>query len=160
MTVPHGLPALLQAYGNPFDFVNDKPAWESKILLTRPLRYPLPYAYGPATVTQIRAHRQVVDRFVEVLAKCVEAGVDPQRIAYGGCYCWRPKRGGSVQLSVHTWGAAMDLDPAHNPMGIPWDGGDRMLQARVVEIAESFGLLWGGRWARPDSMHVQLVDGY
>lgn len=158
--IPHGLPQILARYGNPFHVADDKPAWEATILATRDLPRPLPYAYGPSTIRRIRAHRLVVDLFVELVTRALERGVPPDRLTYGGCYCWRPVRGGT-RLSLHTWGVAIDLDPARNPPGQGWDGGGTMLHPLVVEEADRLGLVWGGRWtSRPDCMHLQAADGY
>lgn len=161
MTIlPHGLPAIMATYGAPLQFVNDKAAWEAQTLVTRNLVIPLPYAYGPATITRIRAHWLVADLFVEFLAKAAErTASDLTRIAYGGCYCWRAMRGGSGRLSTHTWGIAIDLDPARNALGMAWDSGVG-LPAPVVELAEAMGLVWGGRWTRPDAQHLQVAGGY
>src|SRR5258708_4851176 len=57
--------------------------------------------------------------FNEVLDKC---GHDQKKIdalgisAFGGCYNFRPIRG-SKNLSNHAFGAAIDIDPEHNPLG-------------------------------------------
>lgn len=158
MTYPHGYPAIIAAYGNPIAYVNEHRAWEDAALASRPLTHPLPYAYGSATITRITAHHLVVDAFVELLAKAVETGCDIQRLAYGGCYSWRAKRM-STQLSLHTWGVAIDLDPAHNIMGKPHDPVDG-LPMPVIELAERMGMTWGGIWTVPDSMHIECASGY
>jgi hypothetical protein len=149
----------MATYGSPLEFVNDKEAWEAKILVTRDLVTPLPYAYGPATITRIRAHKLVADLFVEFLAKAAELCVpDLTRIAYGGCYCWRAMRG-SMKLSTHTWGIAIDLDPARNELGMAWDSSVG-IPVPVIELADTMGLMCGLRWTRPDPQHFQYADGY
>jgi len=157
--LPHGLPQILAVYGNPWDFVNDKPAWEERILETVPLHTPLPYAYGPQEVGRIRGHRLVVRDVADALQACLDRGVPRERLAYGGMYCWRPQRG-HLALSTHTWGIAVDLDPGRNPLGKPWDGGTTMMHPLVVEEFERRGFVWGGRWGRPDCQHFQACDGY
>lgn len=157
---PHGMPAVLRVFGNPTEYLECKAAWEHSVLEVRKLPRPLPYAYLPHTeVTQIRAHRLVVDLMVEAIAKSLEAGVPPERLTYGGSYCWRAMRG-STRLSLHTWGVAIDIDPANNPMGRPWNSVTG-LHPTVVEIFEGLGFTWGGRWAmqRVDPMHAQFASG-
>lgn len=167
LIAPHGYPAILRTYGCILGYVEDKPAWEAEILRLFPLPRPLPYAYGPAEITRIRAHRLVGECFVEALAKCLERGVPPERLSYGGIYAWRAQRAGA-KLSTHSWGIALDLDPVGNPLGEPWDGGERrhptrgtfMLHPTIVEVFETLGFTWGGRWTRPDVMHLQACSGY
>lgn len=155
---PHGLPAILAVYGNPFDYVNDKAAWETRILAIRPLRYPLPYAYADVEVARVRAHFLVVEELVEILAHAVETGVPRDRLKYGGCYCWRPIRGG-YSLSLHTWGAAIDLDPMRNPLGVTWNP-DIGLPGVVIDVFEKAGWTTGAHWSRPDPGHCQAASGY
>lgn len=158
MTFPHGLPAIIAHYGNPFDFVDHPAEWESLQLATRPLRYPLPYAYAPVTISRVRAHRLVVEPLVELLAKAFETGVEPSRIAFGGTYAWRAKRG-STRLSTHTWGIAVDLDPGRNPQHQRYEPQHGIPMA-VVDLFEAAGWTWGGRWSDPDPMHFQAAGGY
>jgi hypothetical protein len=159
MIYPSGLPGLLATYGNPWPYLEDKRAWEDLILATRPLRYPLPYAYDRVIeVKTIRAHKLVVDALVEILAHAIEAGIEPGRISYGGCYVWRAKRGGT-RLSTHTWGVAIDLDPARNPLGKAHDPAFG-LPMKVVELFEDAGWTAGARWDRPDPMHFQAAESY
>jgi len=156
MVFPSGLPAIKSVYGDPLPYLNDKPIWEAMILETRPLRTPLPYAYADAMVTQVRAHKLVVDAIVQCLMTCVDLGVPLEYLRYGGCYCWRAMRGvDPLRLSTHAFGIAVDLDPMRNPMGSPG-----VLPPVVVDTFEGAGFTWGGRWQRPDPMHAQAASGY
>jgi len=157
--LPHGLPNICRVYGNPFNYVDRKDAWESQILKVVPLKHRLPYAYGPSDVYRIRGHHLVVDEMADALMECLDKGVPAERLAYGGIYCWRAQRGYS-QLSTHTWGIAIDLDPANNPLGKPWDGGDRMIHPTIVSVFEGRGFTWGGKWGRPDVMHFAACAAY
>lgn len=156
---PHGAPAIIRTYGNPLDYVESKPAWEHLALEVRPLPFLLPYAYGPALISRVRAHRLIVDRLRDLLVTCADRGVQLDRMAYGGCYMYRAQRL-AAKLSTHAWGIALDLDPANNELGIPWDGGKIMLSSLIVETFEEAGWTWGGRWERPDCMHMQFAAGY
>src|SRR6185369_2344286 len=99
---PDGLPAILEAYGDPRPWVNRKEQWENMTLANRALPTPLIYAGDPRQViTRVRAHRLVVDELAMALMACLEAGVPRERLKYGGAYCWRLKRG-LGELSVHT----------------------------------------------------------
>lgn len=88
---------------------------------------------------------------------CLALG-DGYQIKTLGCFAPRPKRVNG-DLSVHSWGAAVDLNADTNPLS--FDGVLRtdIPDAWVAEF-ERRGFTWGGRWGRPDSMHFQFVSGY
>jgi hypothetical protein len=71
----------------------------------------------------------------------------PQEFA--GCHSVRAVRGGA-QLSRHAWGAAVDLNAVSNPLGAA-----PQIDPRLVEVLESYGLRWGGRFLRPDGQHFE-----
>ncbi|PYE51060.1 M15 family metallopeptidase [Deinococcus yavapaiensis] len=65
-------------------------------------------------------------------------------------------------LSVHSWGAAIDLDARWNGYGVK-----PVISQNVVRIFEMFGFAWGGRWhgnppaayySAADGMHVEFCD--
>ncbi len=98
--LPRGLAGLVERFGDPLPYVNDKPRWEALTLATRPLPTALVYAYGPQRITRVRAHRLLVDHLVETLMACLASGVSAERLVYGGAYCWRAKRRAEM-LSTH-----------------------------------------------------------
>ena len=77
----------------------------------------------------------------------------------GGCYNFRPVRGGS-KLSMHAYGAAIDLAPQLNPMGATYDHRPhvRMMPEKVIKIFTDEMWAWGGQFSRPDSMHFEGVN--
>ena len=157
---PDGLDAIRATFGDPRPYYDAKSGWEDRQLVYCPLPRPLRYAYDPAAlITRVRAHRLIASHLVETLMACLDAGVPVERLQYGGAYCWRAKRGG-MTLSVHTWGAAVDVEPAANPLGQPWQDDGMMLDPRVVSVFESRGWWWGGHWQRPDAQHFQWPVGY
>ena len=104
---PEGLQEVISAFGDPRPFVNTKAIWEERALEMMPLAVPLIYAYDASqSVRRVRAHRLMVEHLVATLQACLAAGVPLQRMKYGGCYQWRPKRT-AAQLSLHTWGIAV-----------------------------------------------------
>ena len=81
------------------------------------LPYPLKIAWAPEkTVTRITCHSRVHQSVLKVLAN-VKAHYGVTRIQalrldhWGGCLNVRKMRGGS-KWSTHSWGMAMDWDPA------------------------------------------------
>jgi len=88
-------------------------------LVTINLPYPMRLAWDLNTkVSRMSCHKLVTDKFLAVFddllkhygyAKIVELGID----LFGGCFNFRKMRGGS-DWSRHSWGLAVDLDPARN----------------------------------------------
>lgn len=77
---------------------------------------------------------------------------------FGGCYNFRPMRGGT-SLSTHAWGAAVDLDPERNQL--TW-GADRAAFAAPEyeafwQIVEKHGAVSLGRTRNRDWMHFQFA---
>ena len=156
---PHGLAALTTTFGDPLAYVNNKGEWERRVLATRNLVKPLRYAYGAVAVDRVRAHLWVVGHLADTLMLCLIDGVPVERLHYGGCYSWRPKRTNS-ELSTHTWGIAVDLEPAANPMGKPWVDDGAMLHPTIVKVFLDMGWTWGNDFPTHDVMHWQWVSGY
>ena len=85
------------------------------------LPYPMRIAWDiDTTVNTIMCHKLVADKlkavFGDLLAhygyfKIKELGID----LFGGCFNYRKMRGGSA-WSMHSWGIAIDLDPARNQL--------------------------------------------
>lgn len=90
-------------------------------LTTIKLPYPMKLAWDLETsVSKMSCHKLVADKFLDVfndllshygLAKIQELGID----RFGGCFNFRKMRGGS-DWSTHSWGIAIDLDPARNKL--------------------------------------------
>lgn len=75
---------------------------------------------------------------------------------YGGCYNFRMTRGGTT-LSNHSYGCAIDLDPATNSLGRKHRESLGMMPFAVIKIFEAEGWYWGGRFTRPDCMHFEAI---
>lgn len=95
--------------------------------------------------------------FNEILDKC---GHDQKKVdatgasAYGGCYNNRSIRGSS-NISNHAFGAAIDIDPAHNPLGAKVGA----MPPLVINAFKNQGFLWGGNYSgRKDWMHFEAVS--
>lgn len=66
-------------------------------------------------------------------------------------YANRPVRG-RQNPSNHSWGLAFDIDATQYPMGT------RSNPPRwIIDLIESYGFEWGGRWKRPDPMHFEFA---
>lgn len=95
--------------------------------------------------------------FTEILDKCGHNQIDVDHLgasAYGGCYNYRPIRG-STNLSNHAFGAAIDIDPAHNTLGAKIGS----MSPIVITAFKNQSFLWGGDYKnRKDWMHFEAVS--
>ncbi len=109
----------------------------------------------------VRCHNTVATAAAAALQDLSDAGLaslihaaDSRR--YGGCFSARVTRSlvgnSGHNLSRHTWGAAVDINPSQNPYGGP----SRMDQ-RVIDAFGRHGFVWGGAFLIPDPMHFEYV---
>jgi hypothetical protein len=114
-------------------------------------------------VSSVLVHRKCSDSLLRILGAIKDhygsqAAIDAARMhLFGGVYNFRLMRGGS-SLSIHSWGAAIDLDPERNGLGVKYNAAKGMMPAPVIAAFEKEGWTWGGRWKRPDAMHFQAAD--
>lgn len=122
------------------------------------LPFPFPLAWDQSQrVSRFSCHELLAEPMTAVFAEAARHyGEDEFRRLrldqFGGCFNHRPVRGGS-SLSIHSWGAAVDVDPTNNglhtrapaawlsrPEYAPW--------WRIVEAsgAVSFGKRHGRDW--------------
>ncbi|MBI2998137.1 MAG: M15 family metallopeptidase [Deltaproteobacteria bacterium] len=158
---PHGLDAILDSFGDIFDYIRDDgildPRWEVEQLLRAPLPYPIPLSWDPGKEVQnLYGHKKLKELFPEVFREIERRRLKSKIRTFGGCFNFRSKRS-SGKLSVHSWAIAVDLNPETNPMGSAGD-----MDPGVVEIFKSFGFTWGGDWSgkSKDPMHFQFCSGY
>ena len=74
---------------------------------------------------------------------------------FGGLYNKR-KIHGTDRWSVHAFGAAIDLNPTTNGLGVAWPEHATM-PVEVVRMFEALGGTAGARWQRPDAMHFEFT---
>jgi hypothetical protein len=129
--------------------------WEAAHLVTFDAPYAL-YMDGQL-VRRIRCHKLVKDSLLLILTKILALYKTPEVIhavgldQYDGCYNFRNVRGAS-HLSMHSYGAAIDFDAAHNPLGATTG----RMPPEVVAIFKAEGWRWGGDYSgRKDWMHFE-----
>lgn len=154
-------------FGDPRQFIRldgtVSVAWPKKILTTIELPAPLALAGYPGKfVRHVSCHQKIASHLSAAMLEIHQApdSVWATLNDWGGCYEWRLQRA-SRKPSRHSWGIAVDMDVADNPMGDQVGGGDVDIDPRVVEIMESHGFYWGGRFHnrdRVDQMHFEFAD--
>jgi hypothetical protein len=123
--------------------------------------FPFPTYYGGKRVFKGRCHAKVKDSLLRVLTEIGtkygrDRGILEEAEDYGGIYNFRAKRGGS-SLSIHAWGAAIDLDADDNTFRDHWP----MRADMPLEIMECFareGWLSAAAFWGYDAMHFQATQ--
>lgn len=109
------------------------------------------------TMFSIQLHRLVIPLFEDAFRAAMTAAPGYVIKKLGG-YCPRhkmhdPKRG----LSIHSWGAAFDVNWDENPVS---DHLITDLPSAFVKAFTDRGWDWGGNWhSSKDSMHFQFAVG-
>lgn len=156
-SLPHDDTASLIAfYGKP---------WEDGSLLTKvPVPFPMTYRDDDGTVTpvhNITFHKKVADRLersLELIATAANA--NPAILShvthYSGSYNHRTVRGSSRE-STHSFGASLDFDADHLPLGITGITAADM-PSEIVDAFDATGFTWGNTYTgRKDPMHFQCA---
>lgn len=155
LLAPSGYEDIVRYFGDPkFDGGRVDPKWEREnMILTRSL----------PGVPKLYVHKKILEPLRTALQRCQdELGWSPRTI---GCFAPRKKRA-STELSVHAFGAAIDLDASRNPLQVNCPIGDPRrsnfeLPNAVIEIWKAEGWFWGGDFkTRFDPMHFQWATGY
>jgi hypothetical protein len=94
----------------------------------------------------VTVNAALADRYKGFLNELIDRGY---KIDSVGGYNYRAKAGGGG-LSMHAYGAAVDINPGRNPMR---RGGTTDMPTDVEDMAWRHGLSWGGRFGDP--MHFE-----
>lgn len=138
------------------------PEWIRKNLILVPAPYPLFTAWDGKPMRNLRVHKRCAKDMIAALTEIGKAFTELERKRFqldrcGGIYMHRPIRGYDWEkLSVHAYGAAIDLAVSLNPLGRRYDPARNMMPMKAVEIFLKHGAEWGGLWTRPDAQHFQF----
>ena len=118
-----------------------------------------------SAVSQITIHRKCKDSLTRVFNAIWDfSGHDPAKIKaahldeFDGSYVFRMNVNSPSRLSLHAYGAAIDLAAAENPNGAPWRDNGRMLPRWAIDAFLAEGWCWGGDFSgTPDGMHFQAT---
>lgn len=123
--------ACRSVYGNPSNPKNHSvgsPSWESSNLAV--LKVPFRMTFAGAPVKGLRLHKYCHPHFAYLFELLMRYSNGSQEVLdrwgvtkTGGAYNYRTMRGLNT-LSMHSFGCAIDLDPANNglrgPRGLGW----------------------------------------
>ncbi len=121
----------------------------------------LPKTWGHAvTVTRVNG----VDRRLEAVSRELDdLPAQDKKYLYpiGGTYNCRPIAG-TDQTSMHSWGAAIDINTSFSDYWRWSRSGEdgfpayrNRIPPEIVDIFERHGFIWGGRWSHFDTMHFE-----
>lgn len=149
-----------QDYNSMVDFYG--PVGENQIKIELP--YKLKLAWAPSTtLSRITCNQKVAQSlgiiFDNTLKTYGEKDIEKLRLnMFGGCLNVRKMRGGSA-WSIHSWGAAIDLDPDNNQL--KWASPKATFSKKEYEpfwkIVEAEGWTSLGRRRNYDWMHFQAA---
>jgi len=115
--------------------------------------------YDGATVTKITCNEKVADSLLRIIKRLATFPEGKQALArFGGVYNNRPIRGGSAP-SIHSYAAAIDLDPENNGNHSHWPTESTMSLKVMAEFAKEGWLPAGAFWHR-DSMHFEAIKHF
>ena len=150
-------------YGNPRGRNPSQPSatWESQNLTF--ITPPFKMYYDGKLVTKIKVHKKCADAFSRVFNNLLVAANGSQTILdewgvtkFGGSYNFRLMRNGTA-LSMHSYGCAIDLDPANNGLG---DKTPRFANyPQVLKAFKDEGATWGGDWNGDGIQNDTPADG-
>lgn len=161
LAAPHGLQQIVATFGDIYDYIRPggdlDPRWQADYLAAMELPFPMTLSWDPSkSVNRMTCHKRMLEGFSAVFGLVQSNGLESRISSFGGCFSFRQQRTG-VRLSTHSWGIAIDLNPASNPQGSPGN-----MDAGLIEIFRGAGFEWGGDWQGmvQDPMHFQFCSGF
>lgn len=149
-------------YGNPRGRNGTaSPKWESENLI--PIVPPFQMYYAGKPIKSFRFHKKAAPALLAALKTINDLAKGDKKLLaqwgvdqFGGAYNFRLKRGSNT-LSMHSYGCAIDLDPARN--GFHDTTPELAKYPQVIKAFEDQGAVWGGRWSgrSADGMHFQFA---
>jgi hypothetical protein len=111
----------------------------------------VPLALQPPFPAHIYCNKAMESPLALAFANISALGLAGELKSFDGCFNIRASRG-LPTLSNHSYGLAIDLNAAENPLG-----GETTLSPALVKCFTEAGFVWGGTWLRRDPMHFQYV---
>jgi D-alanyl-D-alanine carboxypeptidase-like protein len=158
MNRPKGYDEVVKVFGDIKPYIKHdgtlRQEWEGHTLARIDLPGEIKLGWSDKKVSAIRCHQLLTQQFKAAFGAIHAAGLWDQIHTFDGCFSYRPKRGAPGNLSLHSWGIAIDLNEATNKQGTTGD-----MHPGLIQCFEALGFLWGGRFSNPDPMHWQMAEG-
>jgi hypothetical protein len=152
---------LIKTFGHPF---NDRAAFEKKFMILWTVPADI-HARIPVLPARLYINRVIAIPLEKVLRQLIKDGTHKEIKTWDGCYNPRSQRG-STAISRHSWGIAVDLNAAWNPLVRGVTPKTRQsLRAKHVHWTEDFLNAWrfngfacGADWNTVlDGMHMEYI---
>ena len=105
----------------------------------------------PALPNKLYCNKEMPALLEKGFRNLITRGLASELKCFDGCFNVRQKRG-LTSMSLHSWGAAIDVNAAWNQLGKT-----PTLSPAFVKCFTDVGFEWGGTWTRKDGMHFQLA---
>ena len=126
------------------------PGWENKWITNWHVQQLHPWF----PQQEVRIHKHFWPLLQDAFLELEKLGLYTEIKTFDGCHELASLPGSPV-LSVHSWGAALDLNAADNPHGSlgTWS-------SEFIKVMEKNGIHCGQNWTgNKDPMHFAMVDG-
>lgn len=129
---------------------------EGKYMVVTPVPEKIKAAFSHVKnfpVKNFYTNRDMIAPLLGALNNLINRGLTKQLNSWDGIFNIRSQRGYTVQ-SLHSWGIAIDVNAATNPLGHVGT-----LSKEFVAAWKDAGFNWGGDWkSRKDPMHFELAN--
>mgnify|MGYP006264998511 CR=1 FL=1 len=148
---------LIARYGNP---ASDPKEFQSKhmMLWTVPMWID---THIPALPNKIYINRDAIEPLETVLNRLISLGAFKEINTWDGCFNIRFVRGSKTKMSIHSWGLAIDINAANNPLNMTKQQaagyGLTPFTTLFDEIWADAGWTCGSQFSRPDGMHFEYT---
>ena len=137
--------SIIEKYGLPGKDYNDKYLINWNVKDYYPW-FPVPSFY---------VNKAFRDKLFSAFANLEQNNCHTQIKTFDGCFVVRDVRG-SDNISLHSWGMAIDLNASLEPLGATTTN----FSGQFIAIMKAQGIYWGGDWIhRKDPMHFALYNG-
>jgi hypothetical protein len=120
------------------------PAWVDAHIATRTV----------PILGKVTCNKALFPQLTGALQEIEDKGLAGSVTSTAGCFAARMVTSNPTSgISLHAWGAAIDINAPENPFGA-----EPTQNPQVVRIFEKWGFLWGGDFAIPDGMHMEYLE--